>query len=1072
MIKKDQILDAYPLSKLQSGIHFHAEMEQQEVLYHDVFSIHLRSPWNKERFVAAIEKLLSLHAVLRTSFEFERFQMPLQLVHRDGVVRFRYLTPEISEPQQLEDYIAQEVQQLEQQDFELAEPTQIRFTIIRRNDAEFQLLVDAHHMILDGWSMATLLTQLFGLYLNLPGVTDLAKTAASSTSFKEFIKLEQQALQDDSSQQFWLQRLSSLSYDPVDFGHRQNHAKVEVKRLSLSDYCHRLNSMAQAQQVSLKELLLSVHLRVCSFILGTEYGMTALVTNGRPEVVGGDQITGLFLNMLPVCVDLQHESWEALIQKVKAEHNSLMRQRRYPFSQMVKQTGNPVSDICFNYVHFHVYEALQGIADFQVVNGDIVEKTNFTLTFTFHQGLSGELDLLLQYNTERVNEADANAVIGYVNQAIQQVCADSSQDYLSQTLLSEPETAQIRQLNQLETQVSVGPLHRLFEQRAQEFPQAIAVCNGERHLSYEQLNTIAAAWALQLQSLGVAHGDRVGIYLDRSESVIISILAVLKLGAAYVPVDPAAPASRVAFILKDAQLVCLMSEQKFSDKLAELNAKKIWVEQLADKLATDQRLEPIAVEGSDLAYVIYTSGSTGQPKGVQVSHDNVGRLFSAAYEHFHFDHNDVWTLFHSYAFDFSVWEIWGAMLHGGRLVIVPYWVTRSTTEFYQLLQQQQVTVLNQTPAAFYQLMEVAAPDADLALRYVVMGGDKLNLSLLKPWFERYGDSQPQIINMYGITETTVHVTYRRITQADVSEDSGVSLIGQPLADLGMLILGPHQTINPCCVTGELYISGAGLARGYLERPELNRQRFIETEIPGQPLQRLYRTGDLARLRRNGDVEYIGRADYQIQFKGFRIELGEIECLLTACEVVRDARLVVSKNDQHRVTLLAYVILKLSDSTVKRQQLAEIKQQLRSSLPDYMMPTQIIPVERFVLTINGKLDLNALPSPQANIYAETYLAPQGELEFALADIWADVLSLDAKTISRNSNFFDLGGDSLTAMQVVSAVRSGLGREVSVKVFFEAGELASFAACLQESSAQPRMPQMVKVADEVEYEEGVL
>ena len=1107
-MKRDEILDAYPLSKLQSGIHFHAEMEDEEILYHDVFTLRIRSPWDQNAFTQAIQQLVKQHPVLRTWFDFTSFNQPLQLVHRDGVVRFSYHEPinalkTGSNNNDLEKafvhQVEQQIRQLEHDSFNLSEPSQIRFTVMRRDAGEFQLLVDAHHIILDGWSMATLLTQLFGFYLANLGIQSLPKSVPAKTSFKEFIKLEQQALADPEESQFWSRKLDRLNYHPVDFGIKGNTSEISVKRLSLSDFSLELAAIARQEQVSLKDLLLSIHLRVCAFILGSEDGTSAIVTNGRPEVSGGDQVAGLFLNMLPVSVPLRDESWSDLIQRVKSEHQSLIRHRRFPFSEMVKEAGHPVSDICFNYVHFHVYRAVQGIDEFQIVEGDIVEKTNFPLTFTFHSGLSGELDVMLQYDKLRASDETAERILAYMHRAVTQLCQDRSQPYLHNSLLSQTESEELLSLNRKQNFPVTESLHRIFEKQVMQAPEAIALTYEQQELSYQALNQRANKLARCLLAEGITHGDLVGVYVDRSLDVVVSILAALKVGAAYVPIDPAAPVTRVEYILQDAQLTGLISQYSLKDKLTSVNICKIWVERIsvdaheeianqADINLDHSDLTEVEVAADDRAYVIYTSGSTGKPKGVEVTHANVARLFTGASQHLQFDANDVWTVFHSYAFDFSVWEIWGALLHGGRLVMVPYWVTRSADDFNQLLSDTGVTVLNQTPGAFYQLIEAQQSNPlNLSLRYVIFGGEKLNLEALAPWVAKHGDNSPALINMYGITETTVHVTYRQILKSDIESAEGSSLIGKPLPDLGMLVLGPHGEINPAGVVGELYISGAGLAKGYLNRAELTEERFVHFTFQDGQQERLYRTGDLVRLRVNRipkssepesvetkstEFEYIGRTDTQVKIRGFRIELGEIESELVRCESVQKAHVLVVQQGQNP-TLVAYFVPEAGFSGAMDSLNADIKKQLYAVLPDYMVPKQIISVEKFALTVNGKLDVKALPSPDLETLSVAYQAPTSATEKALVGIWAEVLNKAEDSISNRSNFFDLGGDSLTAMQVVTAIRRQLKREVTVKVFFEAADLASFALILDKQDAAETLPEITSTdAEDVEYEEGTL
>ncbi|HBO3835520.1 TPA: pyoverdine non-ribosomal peptide synthetase PvdD, partial [Pseudomonas aeruginosa] len=405
-------------------------------------------------------------------------------------------------------------------------------------------------------------------------------------------------------------------------------------------------------------------------------------------------------------------------------------------------------------------------------------------------------------------------------------------------------------------------------------------------------------------------------------------------------------------------------------------------------------------------------------------------------------------LFHSYAFDFSVWEIFGALLYGGRLVIVPQWVSRSPEDFYRLLCREGVTVLNQTPSAFKQLMAVAC-SADMAtqqpaLRYVIFGGEALDLQSLRPWFQRFGDRQPQLVNMYGITETTVHVTYRPVSEADL-EGGLVSPIGGTIPDLSWYILDRDLNPVPRGAVGELYIGRAGLARGYLRRPGLSATRFVPNPFPGGAGERLYRTGDLARFQADGNIEYIGRIDHQVKVRGFRIELGEIEAALAGLAGVRDA-VVLAHDGVGGTQLVGYVV---ADSAEDAERLREsLRESLKRHLPDYMVPAHLMLLERMPLTVNGKLDRQALPQPDASLSQQAYRAPGSELEQRIAAIWAEILGVER--VGLDDNFFELGGHSLLATRVISRVRQEQQLDASLKALFERPVLEAFAQGLERTT----------------------
>jgi amino acid adenylation domain-containing protein len=520
--------------------------------------------------------------------------------------------------------------------------------------------------------------------------------------------------------------------------------------------------------------------------------------------------------------------------------------------------------------------------------------------------------------------------------------------------LSPQQRERLMELARARRHAANGNLHDKFEQWVIRRPQAVAVSHGKRHVCYGELGAQATALARRLLDAGLQGGELVAITLDRSIEVVVSILAVLKAGGAYLPIDPGVPEERQRFIRADAAARFTLSTSKYAGLLAGCDGRVFFLDREdADAGAADAPL-PV-VEGTDLAYVIYTSGSTGKPKGVMVEHRHVARLFTAAEPHFSFSAQDVWTLYHSYAFDVSVWEMWGALLYGGRLVIVPHDVARAPAEFASLLLDEQVTMLSQTPTAFSNLIpELLARNDRGALRNVVFAGEALDTRRLRRWFERFGDQAPAMVNMYGITETTVHATYKRVSAQDAVD--GANDIGVPLSDLTLLVLDEQREPVPAGVTGELYVGGAGVTRGYLNRPELTAQRFIT--LPSLPGEVLYRSGDLARRLENGALAYLGRNDDQVKLHGFRIELGEIERRLVGHAAVH-ASIVAIHGEGDARHLVAYVVpVGAADQDWK----VELHRHLTASLPGDMIPSHLVTLDSLPATSNGKIDRAALPAP--------------------------------------------------------------------------------------------------------------
>ncbi|MFC6338856.1 amino acid adenylation domain-containing protein [Pseudomonas sp. CCM 7891] len=561
-------------------------------------------------------------------------------------------------------------------------------------------------------------------------------------------------------------------------------------------------------------------------------------------------------------------------------------------------------------------------------------------------------------------------------------------------------------------------LHEIFSARALEFPERTAVSDATRTLSYAQLDAVSSRLAAQLRHEGVKDGMLVGICLKRSVDLVISLLGILKAGGAYVPIDPQYPAKRLEHIVRDSAISLMIGDL---DNLPSTPSLRIL--SLADLLsapALDLKTDSSnrAPEGSP-AYVIYTSGSTGEPKGVLVAHGNVSRLLESTQREYAFTENDVWSMFHSIGFDFSVWEIWGALAHGGQVAVVPYDVSRSPTALHQWLADQGITVLSQTPSAFRGL-----DDADrqactpLALRYVVFGGEALPATVLRSWVDRHGDQKPALINMYGITEATVHTTYKRVLGQDLETAATVS-IGKPLDGWRLHLLDAHQLPVPQGTAGELYIEGAGVTLGYLNRPALNAERF--TLLPGTAI-RAYRTGDLLLLGDDGEYRYAGRCDEQLKIRGFRIEPGEVEACLQTSPSVAAAHVAAHDYGDGDWRLITYVVPTHGVEAWTEQTRSDVAALMTESLPDYMRPSDYIALAQLPVTAHGKIDKNLLPSP-TSVPATAQRANESgltEQEQFVLKVWSETLGL--KNIGVNDDFFDHGGTSLALIRSLSMFKT--------------------------------------------------
>ena len=599
----------------------------------------------------------------------------------------------------------------------------------------------------------------------------------------------------------------------------------------------------------------------------------------------------------------------------------------------------------------------------------------------------------------------------------------------------------------------------LLLEQARQTPNQIAVVDEQQVLTYRELDEQAGQLAHYLRQRGVSEETLIPVCLHRSVGMIVALLGILKAGGAYVPIDPDYPADRIRYILADVNGPVVLVDARAKTRLAELQPAATIVCVDSDKVAIGE--QPIEspqtrLTPANAAYVIYTSGSTGRPKGVIIEHRNVVRLFLNDTPLFNFGADDVWTMFHSFCFDFSVWEIYGALLFGGKVVMVPKEVTRDSRLFGALLARERVTVLNQTPSAFYALQEQVAGTVDLdSVRYVIFGGEALNPARLKPWKAAFPTCQ--LINMYGITETTVHVTYLALTNEHLSDSS--SLIGKAIPTLTTYVLDEEQREVAVGEVGELYVGGAGLARGYLNQPELTAQRFIPNPFSTGPTgqrtdERLYRSGDLARQLPDGNLEYQGRMDEQVKIRGYRIELGEIERVLVHYPGVQQAVVLAKADANGDNRLVGYVVMGGTADPVPFDR-AGLVAHLQTALPDYMIPALLMPVEAIPLTSNGKVDRNALPNPQATDLLTTPYAPPGNpTQQHLIGVWKSVFG--AERVGIHDNFFELGGNSLLAVKTVAMLQQAHGYDLAVTKLYQyptVSKLADFIDGRQQTVAQP-------------------
>ena len=1048
------------LSYAQERQWFLWQLEPESAAYHIPSVLRLRGRLDLDALQRSFDSLVARHETLRTRFRLDGDEA------RQEIAASMALPLDIVALGPLEEgALARQVETTIARPFDLERGPLLRVSLLRLAEDDHVLVLVQHHIVSDGWSMQVMVEELVQLYAAYSRGLELALPALpiQYADYALWQRSWMEAGEKERQLAYWTgllggeQPVLELPFDrprPARQSHRGAQLGFELSR----ELVEAVRALAQREGASSFMLLLA------SFqALLYRYSGQADIRVGVPIAnrnrVETERLIGFFVNTQVLKADLDGRmGFDELLAQARQRALEAQAHQDLPFEQLVEAlqperslSHNPLFQVLFNY-----QSEARGNGQafrFDELQMESVQFDSRTAQFDLTLDLTDEEQrfcAVFDYATDLFDASTVERLAGHWRNLLRGIVANPRQRLGELPLLDAPERRQtLSEWNPAQRECAVqGTLQQRFEEQVRQWPQAVALILDEQRLSYGELNARANRLAHCLIARGVGADVPVGLALERSLDMLVGLLAILKAGGAYLPLDPAAPEERLAHILDDSGVRLLLTQGHLLERLP----RQAGVEVLAiDGLVLDGYAEsdPLPTLSADnLAYVIYTSGSTGKPKGTLLTHRNALRLFSATEAWFGFDERDVWTLFHSYAFDFSVWEIFGALLYGGRLVIVPQWVSRSPEDFYRLLCREGVTVLNQTPSAFKQLMAVAC-SADMAtqqpaLRYVIFGGEALDLQSLRPWFQRFGDRQPQLVNMYGITETTVHVTYRPVSEADL-EGGLVSPIGGTIPDLSWYILDRDLNPVPRGAVGELYIGRAGLARGYLRRAGLSATRFVPNPFPGGAGERLYRTGDLARFQADGNIEYIGRIDHQVKVRGFRIELGEIEAALAGLAGVRDA-VVLAHDGVGGTQLAGYVV---ADSAEDAERLREsLRESLKRHLPDYMVPAHLMLLERMPLTVNGKLDRQALPQPDASLSQQAYRAPGSELEQRIAAIWSEILGVER--VGLDDNFFELGGHSLLATRVISRVRQEQQLDASLKALFERPVLEAFAQGLERTT----------------------
>ncbi|MGI5531262.1 amino acid adenylation domain-containing protein [Streptomyces syringium] len=924
--------DRLPLSFAQERLWFLEQLVPGSPIQNVPLAARLRGELDVPALRAAFATVVRRHEALRTVFDAVDGE-PTQRVLDDLDAPLTVIDLTGLEPGSGQQRWATELERLATEPFDLRTGPLFRLALIVLGERDHILTMVLHHIVSDGWSVGVLLREVSELYTaRLEGRAD--NLGQLPMQYADFALWQRERMAQgayDRELRYWTERLGQdlpvLELPltrPGGTGERDDAGREFLgERVTIDlgpeltaaveDLSRRERCTPYMTLLSAYALLLHRHSGQDSLVIGTP-----IANRNHLQI---EELIGFFVNTLALRFDLDPAAgFTDLLGQARKTAIGAFGHQDLPFEKLVEELRpeRRFSQAPLFQVMFVMQNAPGSPLDLPGIETTTVDVYNGTAKFDLLLSVTmrdGSLRATFEYDAAKFDSPAMKRLLDRYRVVLEAATAAPGTPLAALPLLPGPERAELLHRGRRREHHRVeSPLHVLFGMQARRTPHAVAVTCGADHLTYAGLDQRATALAARLREQGVRPGDRVALFLDRSVNTVVGILGVLKAGAAYVPMDGAYPTARLRAIIEDARPAALLTEHHMAAQLPPYDGTTIVIDdgtQPSSGTPADA-ISPLPDEPCDPdagAYVIYTSGSTGVPKGVLISHSNVVRLFRTTEELFGFDENDVWTMFHSYAFDFSVWELWGALLYGGRVVVVRSEVAKEPEAFHRLVTSEGVTVLNQTPSAFahFAAVDARCPGPGTgALRYVVFGGEALEPAALRQWIGRHGDTAPRLVNMYGITETTVHVTHRPVTVADLDGPGG-SPIGEPLPDLDLYVLDDALQPMPFGVPGELYVGGAGLATGYLGAPGLTAQRFVPHPFSAEPGARLYRSGDLARVLPNGDIEYMGRADQQVKIRGFRIETGEIEAALLAGPGISAAVVTPHEAADGDRRLIAYVV---------------------------------------------------------------------------------------------------------------------------------------------------------------------
>jgi len=1052
------VVDAYPIGTLQAGLLFHSAYQADVNMYCDIFMFRLRAPYDHAAMTEAVERVVARHEILRTSFDFTRFSLPLQLVHETGSPRLDLTDLTGLSAGEQDASLGEWRQQEMTTPYDWACPPLVRFAVHVLSDTEFQFSMGFHDALLDGWSESALVTEILTDYWAILGGASPAVKEPPALRFADYIAAEQRILAREEVREFWatelseveptlLPRLAAGSTDAHDG--RMGFLSVDVP----ADLSARLDELAAANRVSLKHVLLAVHARVLALLTGRTDVILGVESNGRLEGPGGADVLGVHLNVVPYRLYTSDLPWTKLIDSALAKETTLLDVRAFPYADVQRIAGVPdLTDISFNYTHFHGYQRLAAATDIAVLDAKAYLQTNFTLRAEFNKDpFSKLLTLDLEANLERVSEPQLRQIAEAYAGALEHAVTAPDQVPTNRDLLGETRWRALltEAAGPVRTHAASGFLS-VFARAAELYSSTVAAVCGRDSITYGELANRVDRLAGWLHAYGVDRGTVVGLRAGRNLDYLVAVLAIMRMGGVYLPL-PAGPPLRVAGMLRRGEALLVLHDSASAELVQEaVDGTTTATIDLADALSAAYVHAPYQAPhpgGDDNAYVLFTSGSTGEPKGALLRHDGMLNHIQAKIEVLDLTSADRVAQDAAATFDISLWQWFAPLAVGATTVIYPDEVAQDPPTLLRAVAGDGITVLEVSPS----VLSVFCGELDhygvrayppFDLRWVASSGETLKPKTANE-FRRLLPSV-RLMNMWGITETSDDCTHYEVT-GEADERAPSVPVGGPIANSAVYVLDANREPVPVGTPGQLYVGGVCTGAGYVNDPDRTATAFVPD--PFTPGRVLYRTGDRGRRLADGGIEFLGRLDSQLKIRGQRVELGEVDRALANVESVRESAVVVRTEDGEK-RLAGFFVAPAGLST------SVLRKALGAVLPRYAVPDFLVRVDELPRTAHGKVDTRVLRALDVTEQGDAAASPAATpTERAILEVIGGVLKTAAT--DPTADFFELGGHSLHATQVMARLRDRFGVDLPLRLLFEHRTARGLARCVDRAdlAAEP-------------------